>query len=101
MVREQDIEAEFTQKLQDLKYAHRPDLRDRAVLEANLRAKFETLKGVPVVQVELKTLTSFKASTLPKDNPAIDKCLFVVDRKDLDRHAREEFALPTPSNALN
>lgn len=29
-----------------------------------------------------KTLTSFKASTLLKDNPDIDKCLFVVDRKD-------------------
>ena len=38
-----------------------------------------------------KTLTSFKASTLLKDNPAIDKCLFVVDRKDLDRQTREEF----------
>ncbi len=38
-----------------------------------------------------KTLTSFKASTLMKDNPAIDKCLFVVDRKDLDRQTREEF----------
>ncbi len=32
-----------------------------------------------------KTLTSFKASTLLKDKPAIEKCLFVVDRKDLDR----------------
>lgn len=38
-----------------------------------------------------KTLTSFKASTLLKANPAIDKCLFVVDRKDLDRQTREEF----------
>ena len=38
-----------------------------------------------------KTLTSFKASTLMKDNPDIDKCLFVVDRKDLDRQTREEF----------
>ena len=38
-----------------------------------------------------KTLTSFKASTLLKDNPDIDKCLFVVDRKDLDRQTREEF----------
>lgn len=32
-----------------------------------------------------KTLTSFKTSTLLKDNPDIDKCLFVVDRKDLDQ----------------
>ena len=38
-----------------------------------------------------KTLTSFKASTLLKDNEKIEKCLFVVDRKDLDRQTREEF----------
>ena len=38
-----------------------------------------------------KTLTSFKASTLLKDNPEVEKCLFVVDRKDLDRQTREEF----------
>jgi type I restriction enzyme R subunit len=38
-----------------------------------------------------KTLTSFKASTLLKDNSEIEKCLFVVDRKDLDRQTREEF----------
>ena len=38
-----------------------------------------------------KTLTSFKVSTLLKDNSDIDKCLFVVDRKDLDRQTREEF----------
>ena len=38
-----------------------------------------------------KTLTSFKASTLLKDKDAVEKCLFVVDRKDLDRQTREEF----------
>lgn len=38
-----------------------------------------------------KTLTSFKASTLLKLNSEIEKCLFVVDRKDLDRQTREEF----------
>lgn len=38
-----------------------------------------------------KTLTSFKTATLLKDNPDIAKCLFVVDRKDLDRQTREEF----------
>lgn len=38
-----------------------------------------------------KTLTSFKASTLLKENDQIYKCLFVVDRKDLDRQTREEF----------
>jgi type I restriction enzyme R subunit len=38
-----------------------------------------------------KTLTSFKASTLLKSNADIYKCLFVVDRKDLDRQTRQEF----------
>lgn len=38
-----------------------------------------------------KTLTSFKASTLLRDNKDIDKCMFVVDRKDLDKQTREEF----------
>lgn len=38
-----------------------------------------------------KTLTSFKTSTLLKDNADIEKCLFVVDRKDLDRQTRQEF----------
>ena len=38
-----------------------------------------------------KTLTSFKASTLLKQNKEIEKILFVVDRKDLDRQTREEF----------
>ena len=38
-----------------------------------------------------KTLTAFKASTLLKQNDHIHKCLFVVDRKDLDRQTREEF----------
>lgn len=38
-----------------------------------------------------KTLTSFKASTLLKSNTDIEKCLFVVDRKDLDRQTRQEF----------
>ena len=38
-----------------------------------------------------KTLTSFKTSTLLKDNPDVEKVLFVVDRKDLDRQTREEF----------
>ena len=43
-----------------------------------------------------KTLTSFKASTLLKDNPAIEKCLFVVDRKDLDRQTDR----PPPSGPV-
>ena len=38
-----------------------------------------------------KTLTSFKAATLLREDDQIAKCVFVVDRKDLDRQTREEF----------
>lgn len=38
-----------------------------------------------------KTLTSFKTATLLKELPDVEKVLFVVDRKDLDRQTREEF----------
>jgi type I restriction enzyme R subunit len=38
-----------------------------------------------------KTLTSFKTATLLKKNDSIHKCVFVVDRKDLDRQTRDEF----------
>lgn len=40
-----------------------------------------------------KTLTSFKASTLLKDNKDITKCLFVVDRKDLDKRVLTNSAI--------
>lgn len=38
-----------------------------------------------------KTLTSFKVATLLKYNSDIEKCVFVVDRKDLDKQTRDEF----------
>lgn len=38
-----------------------------------------------------KTLTSFKAAQLAKELPAIDKVLFVVDRKDLDYQTMKEY----------
>ena len=38
-----------------------------------------------------KTLTSFKASQILKENPDIKKVLFVVDRKDLDYQTALEF----------
>lgn len=38
-VKESDIEDYFIQKLQSLKYSYRPDIRDRASLEANFRQK--------------------------------------------------------------
>ncbi|HMM39005.1 MAG TPA: type I restriction endonuclease subunit R [Desulfovibrio sp.] len=38
-----------------------------------------------------KTLTSFKAAQLARNLPAIDKVLFVVDRKDLDYQTMREY----------
>ena len=43
---EQQIELDLIAKLGDLKYTYRPDIRDRAALEANFRAKFEALNRV-------------------------------------------------------
>ena len=84
VLNEQGIEEAFIQRLEHLKYQYRPDIRDRAALEANFREKFETTgRG--------RTLTSFKAATLLKENFHIHQCVFVVDRKDLDRLTGEEF----------
>lgn len=38
-----------------------------------------------------KTLTSFKVSTLIRELPEVAKCVFVVDRKDLDVQTQQEF----------
>ena len=40
---ERDLEESFVTKLRDLKCEYRPDIRDRATLEANFREKFEAL----------------------------------------------------------
>ncbi len=48
VVRERDIEEEFIEKLRNLKYTHRPDIRGRAALERNFRQKFEELKHLLV-----------------------------------------------------
>ena len=40
---ENQIEMYFIEKLKDLKYTYRDDIRDKASLEANFRQKFERL----------------------------------------------------------
>ena len=45
-VRESTIEQELIEKLGELKYALRPDIRDRAAMERNFREKFEALNRV-------------------------------------------------------
>src|SRR5262249_44218524 len=56
VVREQDIEEAFIGKLRDLKYIDRPDIRDRAALEANFRQKFEALNRVKLLDSEFQRL---------------------------------------------
>jgi hypothetical protein len=42
---ENQIEAMLMEELRNLKYVHRPDIRDRAALEANFRHRFQTLNA--------------------------------------------------------
>ena len=43
---EQEIEQSLIEKLVDLKYIHRQDIRDRATLEQNFRQQFEALSDI-------------------------------------------------------
>ncbi len=53
---EQGIEEAFIGKLRDLKYIHRPEIRDRASLEKNFREKFEALNRVNLTDAEFARL---------------------------------------------
>ena len=53
---ERDLEESVVTKLEDLKYEYRPDIRDRAKLEANFRAKFEALNRVKLTDGEFRRL---------------------------------------------
>ena len=55
-VKEGDIEDDFVEKLVSLKYTHRPDIRTRAELEANFRAKFQQLNAVTLSDSEFARL---------------------------------------------
>ncbi len=56
MKSENQIEMAFIQKLQDLKYIYREDIRDRASLEANFREHFERLNRVKLSDSEFARL---------------------------------------------
>ncbi len=56
VVREEHVEYGFIGKLQGLKYEYRPDIRDRAALEANFREKFEALNRVHLTDSEFSRL---------------------------------------------
>ncbi len=53
---EQEIEEALIEKLVDLKYEYRPDIRDRAALEQNFREKFEALNRVRLTDAEFARL---------------------------------------------
>jgi len=53
---ERDLEEALLSKLRDLKYEYRPDIRDRATLEANFRKKFEALNRVTLTDGEFQRL---------------------------------------------
>ena len=53
---ERGLEESLVAKLRDLKYEYRPDIRDRATLEANFREKFEALNRVTLTEGEFRRL---------------------------------------------
>ena len=56
MTKEQQIEDALIEKLKDLKYTYREDIRDRATLEKNFREKFEALNRVNLTDSEFARL---------------------------------------------
>jgi type I restriction enzyme R subunit len=53
---ERKLEEELLDKLRELKYEHRPDIRDRASLEKNFREKFQALNHVKLTDGEFQRL---------------------------------------------
>jgi type I restriction enzyme R subunit len=56
MTTENQIEKSLIAKLEDLKYTHRPDIRDKAALEQNFRQKFQSLNRVSLTDAEFARL---------------------------------------------
>ena len=53
---EYEIEQALIEKLKDLKYTYRPEIRNRATLEQNFRKKFEALNQVNLTDGEFARL---------------------------------------------
>src|SRR5262245_7203822 len=53
---ERQLEEELIEKLKDLKYEYRTDIRDRATLEENFREKFQALNCVSLTDAEFQRL---------------------------------------------
>lgn len=56
MTKENEIELGLIEKLKDLKYIYREDIRDRNSLKQNLREKFQALNRVHLTDAEFKRL---------------------------------------------
>ena len=54
--KEQEIEQGLINRLEELKYTYRPDIRDRDALEQNFREKFEALNRVRLTDTEFARL---------------------------------------------
>jgi len=68
--KEQEIEQGLINRLEELKYTYRPDIRDREALEQNFREKFEALNRVRLTDTEfarlLETIVSSDVLPVPK-----------------------------------
>jgi len=53
---ERELEQSLIDRLVGLKYEYRPDIRDRASLEANFREKFQALNRVTLTDGEFQRL---------------------------------------------
>ncbi|HBX38291.1 MAG TPA: DEAD/DEAH box helicase, partial [Pseudohongiella sp.] len=55
-LKESQIEQKLIDKLEELKYVHRSDIRDKVTLERNFREKFEVLNRVRLTDAEFARL---------------------------------------------
>ena len=79
-ISESVLEQQFIGQLEDLKYAYRGDIRDRASLHVNFREKFESLNRCKLTDKEF------------------DRLLQQIVRQDVF-HASRASASETPSSA--
>ncbi len=56
ITKENTIENNFIDKLEELKYTYRPDIRDKDTLELNFRQKFQELNKVNLTDNEFSRL---------------------------------------------
>ena len=88
MSTERELEDQLVAKLQELKFTHRADIRDRAALEASFRQKFQELNRVRLT--ERRTVTQIDLTTLGI-NPRRTIEQIVVSKNDAINYHCEAF----------